>query len=73
MNNLIRLLIYPIAIILLIATVISLIYHGSLTMAFAITDAVLFLIELLRGRRNADALSFVIVVLIMIIIYKVFA
>ncbi len=70
MNNQIKLLGYPIALILLFATVVSLIYNCNLTIYFAVVSLILFLIELLKGRRNSEALIFIIIVLIMIIIYK---
>jgi|GEM_PF-6857961 hypothetical protein len=70
MKNQIKLLGYPIAIIFLFAIVASLVYNWPTTIYFAVVSLILFLIELLKGRRNPEALCFIIVVLIMIIIYK---
>jgi len=70
MKNPIKLLVYPTAIILLIMTVVSLLCISHLTIYFAIASLILFVIELIGERKDAEALYFIIGVLIIIILYK---
>jgi len=64
---------YPVAVILLVATIIFLLYKCSLVEYSAVPALVLFILELtVKDSKRKDALIYVILVLLFIVIFKAF-
>jgi hypothetical protein len=67
-------LVYPIGVIFLLATIVTLLSYSNLTLLFAVISLAMFIVEaFFIKEKHADPIGIVIIILIIIILFKIFS